>query len=531
MPQFRLKFEGGEFLVRDGVTTIGRVTDNDVSFPEDSNVSRYHAEIESVGIDYRLIDLGSSNGTTVNGKPVKSSAFLSHGDVILLGGSSRIVVESAGVAATDAVPASSGVPAGSSSFSGGSGSSGFAGGGSASPPGFLPAGTAATEPAAAAGTAEASGGFSGLLIAGAVVGCLVVLFTVGAVAYYVTRKPACEAKARIIKPETGDTLSQSTDIEIDVDNSSCVGKAVFLIDGVEFASAEEPPYDASIDPKEFPDLADGGDHSLSVMLQDEKGEVINQPTPVLLAFETREIAKPVTGNKEVIAESTQPKQSGPAAKAVTLIEVQNMSKRLLKEFSGNFSYNVSDKQFLQEVLKRTPEYAQEGYFDRAARYRDAINVAYAREQNVDASLGFILAMSRSKFDPTKQGENEGLWRLSNAFITAGGYNGICGTETLSDASQGCAAKSSAIYMKQIVFTVFEGDPVYSAVAFGKSPQEASAWKATLPANRANLWSVIKTPQEREQLVRFFAAGIVAENPQSFGLKKDRSLSELYKLTL
>ena len=86
-------------------------------------------------------------------------------------------------------------------------------------------------------------------------------------------------------------------------------------------------------------------------------------------------------------------------------------------------------------------------------------------------------------------------------------------------------------MKSMVFGVFEGDVIYAAAAFGKSPQDAGAWKATLPANRMDLWASIRTPAEREALVRFFAAGIVAENPQKFGLKRDRPLSELYRLAM
>ena len=183
------------------------------------------------------------------------------------------------------------------------------------------------------------------------------------------------------------------------------------------------------------------------------------------------------------------------------------------------------------MQKRTSEFAQEGYFTRAARYRDAINVAFVREQNIDAPLGYLLAMSRSKFDPAKQGSEEGLWRMNTEFVTSNSYNGMCGNEPISDASQNCAAKAAALYLKAIVYGVFDGDPIYSAAVFGKSPQDAGIWKATLPANRGDVWNAIKTPQEREQLVRFFAAGIVAENPQKFGLKKDRPLSELYRVTM
>jgi len=160
-----------------------------------------------------------------------------------------------------------------------------------------------------------------------------------------------------------------------------------------------------------------------------------------------------------------------------------------------------------------------------------INVAYVQEQNLDAPLGFVLAMSRSKFVPAKQGNDEGLWRLTNEFVTTNAYNGSCGAETLSDKSQNCAAKASALYMKAIVYGVFDGDLIYSAAAFGKSSQDAGVWKASLPADRSDFWNAVKTPLEREQIARFFAAGIVAENPQKFGLKKDKPLSELYKVTM
>ena len=93
MQDVRLKFKDGEFTPIDGVTTLGRTTDNLVSFPDDSNVSRYHAEIESRGSEFCLIDLGSSNGTTVNGTKVTGETYLKPGDKIVLGGSSELIFE------------------------------------------------------------------------------------------------------------------------------------------------------------------------------------------------------------------------------------------------------------------------------------------------------------------------------------------------------------------------------------------------------------------------------------------------------
>ena len=65
------------------VTTVGRSRDNDVVV-NDPNVSRKHAEIRHVGLDYFLVDLESTNGIEVNGQKTRRHA-LSDGDVIQMG--------------------------------------------------------------------------------------------------------------------------------------------------------------------------------------------------------------------------------------------------------------------------------------------------------------------------------------------------------------------------------------------------------------------------------------------------------------
>jgi len=535
MSDVKLKVDGREIALADTVTTIGRSSDNLISFPEDPNVSRYHAEIEQRGNEYCLIDLGSSNGTTLNDVKFTDEAYLKPGDVIVLGGSARIEFGTAN-----------------------NHSEKEDGQASASPtPSPAPAPVAARSAAAATAAAApaSSGGSKTFFLVAAIIACIAILFLAVAAAVLLFGgnssgraggtsggssggssgswfgklfgSASCKAKAKIVKPETGDAISAATEIEIEVEDGDCVSKAVFTVDGTEFAAVESP-FTATIDPKAFPELSDGVDHKVGVRLIDEAGDPIGEDTSVLLAFETRAITKPPS-NSNVDSTNTQQPGQTPVQAKVGLIEVQDMTKRVAQQFAGKNSYNVSNKQFIAEVLKRTSEYAQEGYYDRANRYRDAIRVAWAREQNLDPGLGFLLAMSRSKFDPGAQGSDVGLWRMNSEFVTSNAYNGPCGAELLTDPSQNCAAKASALYMKAIVKGVFDDDLIYSAAVFGKSPQDAAIWKATLPANRSDVWTSIKTPQEREQLVRFFAAAIVAENPQKFGLKKDRPLSELYRL--
>jgi pSer/pThr/pTyr-binding forkhead associated (FHA) protein len=502
MKRAKLKFEGKAIDFSEGVITLGRVSDNAIAFPFDSNVSRYHAEIEMRGAgEFWLIDLKSSNGTTVNDRRFESEKLLNDGDVILLGGTSKIefLLEEVADEAKAQNPAT----------------------GSASPPT-----NQSKDPKMDKDSKAASKMGVVLIVAGIAVG-LAVIFVIAAVIFSYTRTTKCEAKAVITKPEPGETITELTEIEVEVKDGECVARAIFLVNGGEFADAIEQPFKATIDPKQFPELANGSLQSLKVVLEDAEGNKIVQPGEISVAFETIEIAAPSPSPTE-IAKGSTPAPQNKTGKNVSIIETQEISKRLVKEFSGSFDYKTSNPQFLQEVQKKTQEYAAaEGYFARAQTYKDVINVSFVQEQNLDAPLGYILAMSRSQFKLQK-GEGEGLWQMDTGFAVGNSYTAPCGTETLSDTSQSCAAKATALYLKALILGVFEGDTVYAVAAFGKSPQEASIWKASLPADRSDFWNVIKEAKQREQVVRFFAAGAVAENPQKFGLKKDRPISELYR---
>jgi FHA domain-containing protein len=63
--------------------TLGRLPECEVAL-SDTNVSRRHAEIHLRGDHYALVDLGSTNGTKVNGSKIKEHA-LADGDEITLG--------------------------------------------------------------------------------------------------------------------------------------------------------------------------------------------------------------------------------------------------------------------------------------------------------------------------------------------------------------------------------------------------------------------------------------------------------------
>ncbi|MDX6535639.1 MAG: hypothetical protein QOJ13_3703 [Gaiellales bacterium] len=85
-----LEWDGSTFTLEDRVTVIGRSSDADVRL-DDANVSRRHAEVRRIGDGYSVVDLGSTNGTEVNGQRIQETALM-NGDVISVG-TTRITFE------------------------------------------------------------------------------------------------------------------------------------------------------------------------------------------------------------------------------------------------------------------------------------------------------------------------------------------------------------------------------------------------------------------------------------------------------
>jgi ATP/maltotriose-dependent transcriptional regulator MalT len=66
-------------------TTVGKSADNDVVLEDDPTASHLHAVLERFPAGWCVADLGSSNGTWVNGERIWSAHRLRHGDEIRVG--------------------------------------------------------------------------------------------------------------------------------------------------------------------------------------------------------------------------------------------------------------------------------------------------------------------------------------------------------------------------------------------------------------------------------------------------------------
>lgn len=67
----------------DEKVSVGRLADNTLQI-DDGSVSSHHAELYAEDGKYHLHDLGSTNGTFVNGEQI-TDAILSHGDEVRFG--------------------------------------------------------------------------------------------------------------------------------------------------------------------------------------------------------------------------------------------------------------------------------------------------------------------------------------------------------------------------------------------------------------------------------------------------------------
>ena len=84
MIALQLQTADREFALEDGETILGRSAGATV-FIDDVSVSRRHARITIAGSSVVVQDLGSKNGTALNGQSLSGPVHVNDGDTVLIG--------------------------------------------------------------------------------------------------------------------------------------------------------------------------------------------------------------------------------------------------------------------------------------------------------------------------------------------------------------------------------------------------------------------------------------------------------------
>ncbi len=219
---------------------------------------------------------------------------------------------------------------------------------------------------------------------------------------------------------------------------------------------------------------------------------------------------------------------------VEAAEVRSMVLQLASQISQKSGYEFGPE-FIELIRGRTLEYSNEKTLVGARQFRREINKSF-RDEGLNPLMGYVLAMSRSKFDPVSAQKGVGIWQLPVGVARSQGYLGATENSSKLKVPE-TSAQIAASYTRQLLSAFDSEDFMYAIACFGMSLQEAGQLQARLvnaapdAKSRRDVMKVIKagvlTGDQVDNIARFFAAGIVGENPQEFGLANSQPLSSLY----
>lgn len=492
---------GKRELALTGNLSIGRAPDNSLAI-DCPGVARYHALIEKRGDSYWLADLNSANGTLVNGLRAAADNRLRDGDNITIGSVLLIFHQPVAQPVRSAVPVAQTAPAA-----------------------IAPVTDA---PAATPQSAGITGKHIIVAIAtGIAVTALAALLIVG-IDWGGKRQGA---KVRILAPQNGTTVREPIKVVVEAENIKNIERVIYQLDGVEFESVEVPPYDITLDParliNKFPGLA-VSNHVLSITVEQSDGQRELQPDTVLLAFD---IKPEQTAADTGASAGNRPPDSG--TDGAPALDIAMLSQGLASQISQKSGYSFP-AEFVEQIRLHTPAYRIDATVN-ARRHRREIIKAF-RDKGLHPLLGFVLAMSRSGFKEATGAELKtgvGLWRVPPKI--ARGYLSPTENDTAFSNAQR-DAEVAAAYLKDLINVFGMDNFMYAIACFGMPLDEAGQIRARLEeltparANQLDFWRMHKAgvvPREcADRVIAFYAAGVVGENPQAFGLQADR-LSSLY----
>jgi hypothetical protein len=241
---------------------------------------------------------------------------------------------------------------------------------------------------------------------------------------------------------------------------------------------------------------------------------------------------PAEGPSPSLSQTDPPKDAGSAALDAT--QIRSLSEQLAVQISQKGGYAFAPE-FIELIRARTLEYTNVEALGGARLYKREINKAF-RDEGMNPLVGYVLAMSRSKFDLKSNEKGYGIWQIPPAVARSQGYL-VPGEKASKLNSPETSAENAANYTKALFSNFDPEEFMYAIACFGMSLQEAGLVQARLlralpdPKSRRDIMKTIRagvlTADQVDSIARFFAAGIVGENPQKFGLVSSQSFSSLY----
>jgi len=244
-----------------------------------------------------------------------------------------------------------------------------------------------------------------------------------------------------------------------------------------------------------------------------------EPTPSPLSSSDEDVATPSptveSGSREdniiETPSGTDSKFNIEAGAQILAAKISTKNYKFDPEFTALINVYVNE-------YKSSP-----GYYSRARKYRDVIDKEFLNVQGLPPVFAYVMAMSRTKFVES----NDDVWDLPGPIRKGEGVNP---TETSG------TTKIAASYIRGLWDVFGKEGFIYAVACYGMPLDEAGKIQQQLELKdpnaqgRYDFWKMksmgVVKGEQIERVARFFAAGIVMENPQQFGLNEP-PLSTLY----
>jgi Bacterial Ig domain len=312
---------------------------------------------------------------------------------------------------------------------------------------------------------------------------------------------------KIISPLSGATISEPVKVMVEADQPACVSSVSYRFAGLQFAKPETEIFETKFDPRaiseRFPDLTDG-DYELSITIETESGQ------------------------RDVVADSVKVRIALPDLGAeVSLEKIREMAEKLATRINQRGEIFVFDDEFLNRIRSATRSYRTEMFTG-----AESLGAHIRRTSNsvgIPSQLMFLLAASRSRFstDQTIDGcgvdpDGAGAFKVPRSIMNQFGEKAAVDHETVTQVA--------ARHLKELIQGQRD-DFLYAVACFGEpSARIGDIFQRNDQQARRNFHDLVQRgeirPEESKRVVCFFAAGIVAENPDKFGIKA-RSFVDVY----
>jgi hypothetical protein len=346
-------------------------------------------------------------------------------------------------------------------------------------------------------------------IAAASAAALIVIVIVLTLIKLVTAGGDC-GTVKIVSPLSGATISEPVKVLVEADQSACVSSVSYRFAGVEFAKPETGIFETRLDPRalreklsDLPDLVDG-DYELSIAVETQTGQMDAEADSIRVRIE---FPDPAT--------------------EIALEKIREMAEKLATRINQRGEIFVFDDEFLSQIRSATRAYRTDMFTG-----AESLGADIRRTSNsvgIPSQLMFLLAASRSRFSTDQAAEGcgvdpggAGAFKVPRSIMNQFGANAAVDHETVTQVA--------ARHLKELIQGQRD-DFLYAVACFGEpSARIGDIFQRNDQQARRNFHGLVARgeirPEESQRVVCFFAAGIVAENPDKFGINA-RSFVDIY----